>query len=424
MSRRLPSIMIMFFVLILSGQSAFSRARAREAGEGAGHSGMVVEEFAIYYRVNKTDIDTTYLDNPSQIRHILRYISTSPKIDSIVIYAWASPEGSYRFNKYLSIERAKAAKRFLLEHSPDSSRFNSEKIRISPLAENWPGLLRLVEEKYHRHDRDKVISILNENGIGDETRKWRLKQLDGGYTWSFLIRRYMPELRAATWISIWEKIIEPVAAPVVYTEFSAPQGELARTYAVPGAVAKTSHLSVLSEKMTVAAARTNLLVPGLNAGVSVPVGNNWSVGVDYYYPWIPRKWDRKNCFQLLGLCLEGRYWFGKGRTDKDRLQGHSIGINLSGGYYDVENAFTGHQGEFISLGLDYLYSLPVCRDMIHLEFTLGLGYLYSYARPYDVFEAGGKAFKEGYVKNIHWFGPCKAGVSLVVPIKIKRRDGR
>ena len=90
----------------------------------------------------------------------------------------------------------------------------------------------------------------------------------------------------------------------------------------------------------------------------------------------------------------------------------------------MENAFTGHQGEFISLGLDYLYSLPVCRDMIHLEFTLGLGYLYSYARPYDVFEAGGKAFKEGYVKNIHWFGPCKAEVSLVVPIKIKRRDGR
>lgn len=190
-------MMIMFFVLILSGQSAFSRVRARVAGEGARHNGMIVEEFAIYYRVNKIDIDTTYLDNPSQIRHILKYISNSPRIDSIVIYAWASPEGSYKFNKYLSVERAKAAKRFLLQHSPDSSRFNSDKIKISPLAENWPGLIELVEQKYDRPDRKRVLSILHDESIGDQTRKARLKQLDKGRTWRYLVDTYMPELRTA-----------------------------------------------------------------------------------------------------------------------------------------------------------------------------------------------------------------------------------
>ena len=61
---------------------------------------------------------------------------------------------------------------------------------------------------------------------------------------------------------------------------------------------------------------------------------------------------------------------------------------------------------------------------MHLEFSVALGYLYSFIQPYDVFESGGLAYKTGYTKDFHWFGPTKAGVSLVVPITIKRRAER
>ena len=172
-------------------------------------------------------------------------------------------------------------------------------------------------------------------------------------------------------------------------------------------------------RITVAAARTNLLVPGFNFGVEVPIGNRWSVGADYYYPWLSRRADHKDCFQLLGLGFEGRYWFGKNRTASDRLRGHSIGLSAYSGYYDVERSFVGHQGEFAAVCLDYLYAMPIFNDKVNLEFNIGAGYLYSYARPYEVFEPGGKAFKEGFIKNVHWFGPLKAGVSLVVPIRVK-----
>lgn len=178
------------------------------------------------------------------------------------------------------------------------------------------------------------------------------------------------------------------------------------------------------EKREILYLRSNLLAPLTNLGAEIGLGNHWSVGADYYFPWMFRNPNHKNCFQLLGLNLEGRYWFGKERTYEDRLEGHSVGINLGAGYYDFERNFKGNQGEFATIGVDYLYSLPVCKDRLHLEFSLGLGWIYSRVKPYEVYSEGGKAYKLGYEKNFNWYGPTKAGVSLVVPIKAKRRSGR
>jgi hypothetical protein len=151
------------------------------------------------------------------------------------------------------------------------------------------------------------------------------------------------------------------------------------------------------------------------------INDRWSVEADYYFPWLCRKDDHKNAMQMLAWGVTGRYWLGKNRTYTSRLLGHSVGLGAYAGYYDFERNYTGHQGEFTSVCLDYMYAMPVFNNRMHLEFTVGLGYLYSYARPYDVFESGGKAFREGYTKNIHWAGPLKAGVSLVVPIYMTRK---
>ena len=143
-------------------------------------------EFAIHYRFDKIDVDSAYLDNAATIDTIRFYLTNSAHIDSITVYAWASPEGGYPHNKWLSEKRAAAAKELLLELAPDSTKLNEGKIKISPLAENWPGLTELVEKNYHRQDRDKLLRILRTEGIGEETRKWRIQQLDNGYTWEYL----------------------------------------------------------------------------------------------------------------------------------------------------------------------------------------------------------------------------------------------
>lgn len=172
------------------------------------------------------------------------------------------------------------------------------------------------------------------------------------------------------------------------------------------------------------ALRTNLLVPATNVGMEFCLGNNWSVEADYYFPWLEREGSNKDAFQMLFWGATGRYWFGKDRNIQRRLRGHSLGLCAYAGYYDLERDFTGHQGEFAAVMLDYMYAVPIFRKKMHLEFNLGAGYLYSFARPYDVFEEGGKAFREGYAKKIHWVGPLKAAVSLVVPISVKGRATR
>ena len=175
----------------------------------------------------------------------------------------------------------------------------------------------------------------------------------------------------------------------------------------------------------VVALRSNLLVPALNFGVEVPIGNHWSIGADYYFPWIWPKKDNKDCFEFLAWGLEGRYWFGRNRNLLTRLQGHSVAVYGYGGYYDFERNYNGYQGEYANVGLDYTYAMAVGKKKgIHFEFSLGIGYIYSVARKYAVIDPFGPLISEKLTRKIHYFGPTKLNVSLVVPIfkKIKLDD--
>lgn len=180
---------------------------------------------------------------------------------------------------------------------------------------------------------------------------------------------------------------------------------------------KEKSIESFANRKPIMAVRTNLLVPALNVGVEVPIGNHWSVGADYYYPWVWPKKDNKDCFEMLSWGIEGRYWFGKNRTEYDRLKGHSVGLYGYMGYYDFERNYHGHQGEFVNVGIDYTYAMAVGkRKGLHFEFSLGVGYIYSQARKYTVIEAGAPLISDKITKNIGYFGPTKANISLVVPI--------
>ena len=155
-------------------------------------------------------------------------------------------------------------------------------------------------------------------------------------------------------------------------------------FAIPCVGQVSDTLSVGSEparqeKSYPLAIRTNLLLPFLNVGVEVPIGNRWSVGADWYYPWFPRSDFHRNCTQMDGLSVEGRYWMGKshnrGEVNRtNRLLGHSVGVFAMGGRYDLERDFSGHRGEYVMGGIDYLFAMPVWQKRMHLEFSLGVGY--------------------------------------------------
>lgn len=377
------------------------------------------EKFSIYYICDSIDINIDYLDNRKQIEHILDYLERSPRIDSITIYAWASPEGGYLHNRWLSRERAKTARRFLLSHVKDSSRLNSEKIKISPLAENWPGLLESVEKNYHRHDREKVLKILRNARISDETRKWRLQQLDNGYTWKFLIRRHMPPLRAATWFCVWAE------APILIPALAEPKDTLAaeRTMSIsrPAPAPRRA-------KRTILGLKTNLLydaVTALNFAVEIPVTERFSFLYEHHCPW----WLSKNnryCLEFLSFGGEARWWFlprtrpeTEKRKQRDALVGHFLGLYGWGGKADIQAGrdFGCYQFEFISGGLTYGYSLPVSR-FLNMEFSISAGYARIPYRHYVPTPDWQILIRDNNnTGTLHYFGPTKAEISLVIPIR-------
>ena len=378
----------------------------------------ITESFSIYYRCDSVDVDIDYLDNRDQIPRILHYIKSSPRIDSITIYSYSSPEGRYSHNLKLSQERGKSAKRFLLSHSPDSAKLNSGKIRLSPIAENWEGLIASVEQLYPRDDREAVLSIIHDKSISNDTRKWKLKCLDSGKSYRYIIDHYMPPLRAASWVCVWGEVMEPLPQrPLISSRLSGPE---------PGLV---MHDEASSEIRTVIALKTNLLydaVTALNFAVEVPISRRFSVLYEHHCPWWLSK-SNKYCLQFLGYGGELRWWMSpisKG-VKRDALTGHFLGLYGWTGKSDIQidNRVGCYQFEFCSAGLTYGYSMPVGRHL-NMEFSISAGYAQVPYRHYIPTDDWSLLIRdENKTGTLHYIGPTKAEISLVIPIRAKFRGG-
>ena len=185
------------------------------------------------------------------------------------------------------------------------------------------------------------------------------------------------------------------------------------------------------DRKPIFALRSNLLVPLLNVGIQIPIGNRFSVGLDWYYPFIRREWsenlDQTNCFEALGPGVDVRYYFGKkhskGRENwLYRLSGHSVGVFGMFGRYDWEREFWGHQANFVNVGVDYMWSSRIGKKKrMRLDMSIGVGGFFSHGTEYHVFRPKGLAYRTGKKKNITWIGPNKATISLVIPIYTKIR---
>ena len=243
-------------------------------------------------------------------------------------------------------------------------------------------------------------------------------------TWRILIRDNMNTSRHAVTVVVVrkERILQPLPRLKPFV-VEAVTFETPMLRYEPDSLSQSRRSVTEQSKVPLLSARSNLLVPLLNAGVEIPLGNRWSVAADYYYPWIWPSQKNKNCFELLGWSVEGRYWFGKGRQASDRLKGHSVGVYMAAGYYDFERNFRGMQGEFVSPGVDYTYSMAVGKaKRVHLQFTLALGYIHSWGRTYDVYGEYGELYPDEGTLMWDYFGPTKAAVSIVVPFY--RKEGR
>ena len=424
---------LLVFVCVDSGRSACARSGSgfTVTTETDRDSSVVRRSFRLYYVCSETDIVESYLDNAELMEDIRQHLRKSPRIDSIRIYAYASPEGGYANNARLARGRAEAARDYILANASNSESLK-DKIILCPVDENWDGLRKAVAETYKGFDRDYVLRIIDDKSVSTETRKWRLQQLNKGRTWMWIKRNCLKRLRYAEWECWWEEIHPVVPVPAEREAALDSLSPLADRLPVPSAgiiarrwVAPVEEvIDTLPKKIrTVAALKTNLLydvATALNCEVEFAIGDRFSIMVEDVFPWWT--WGpngNKYAFQMWEMGVEPRWWFKK-RDDRDRLAGHFAGIYAMSAKYDFQWDYKAcYQGEYWSAGLTYGYVLPLCK-WLNMEFSVSAGYLRGPYRHYVPSEEYEVLWRDKYkTGTFSYFGITKAKVSLVIPIWYK-----
>lgn len=167
---------------------------------------------------------------------------------------------------------------------------------------------------------------------------------------------------------------------------------------------------------TLIAFKTNLLFDVLatpNITMEVPIGNHFSLGFEWMFPW----WlthANDYCYEALSGSVAFKYYFQKQTRTKnqvDRLRGWYLGLYGGTGRYDFQNTEKGVQGKFWDASLIAGYLLPISKSL-GLEFALGFGYVVTEYKSYIPRETYTILDYQHTSRQYIWT-PTKAEVSLV-----------
>ena len=390
------------------------------------HNQHISKRYNIFFEINRFSFDKNFRDNARTIEIMREDIQTTLQMDgvlpdSLLILSTASPDGRYSWNQVLAKNRAANTKKLLLEMFPE---FKDANIKVEYLEEDWDGLYQVLKANPQFPQREQMMAVIeDDNDV--QSKEQRLRALKQG--WRYLVNNHIYALRNSS-----------ITLSVVMTATNADD-EFVRERPKPEPIPELQYAYVPTFEQpvgdiyprtpeppkfrkTVLAARSNLLIPGLNIGMEIPIGSHWSIGLDYFYPWAVSK-DNLWCGEMLGWFIDAKYWFpGKNNTwaPASKLKGHAVGLYAGVGYYDYQKRTNGAQGEYLDLGIDYTYALPVANDKLRLEFNIGLGYIYTLYRPYYPSSDYEDLIKEPGIKyrSTNFIGPTRAGVSLVYPITV------
>ena len=147
----------------------------------------------IWFRQSKINYDPTLHDNQQNLD------SFTPQLDSILsdkiryrirsiqFTGGASPEGSIRFNRWLSVKRAETLRSYLSNYVtfPDSL------VTTVHLGRDWQGLRQRVLDDPNVPGRDAVLKLL-------DYKEEPLEELKGMRAYNYLYLKHFPELRASS----------------------------------------------------------------------------------------------------------------------------------------------------------------------------------------------------------------------------------
>lgn len=380
------------------------------------------DQMHIRYRVAKAYIDPSYMNNADSLAHIIDWINevrrdTTIELVSVEFCGAVSPEGSVRFNRWLSNARLETLERYV------RSRIDipEEIIVRNDHYIAWSELHDMVEKSDYANKEEILAIIDSENRSTGEVLDSRigdLKRLDNGVTWRRLFRDYFIHMRNAYTVLVTKR----KAVKIEQMEPSEPMS--VRPLGFPGPEIETEPQSLISTASNILPEKrylyvktnvTGLALLQANVGVEFDMGRYLSFylpisysALDYFSP--------TTKFRQFALQPELRVWPLK---NQDRL---FIGAHLGFAYYNY--AFNGdyryqdRDGTHPTLGggLSLGYRLPISRNKDwKLEFALGAGV---YPLDYDLFinEVNGPLY-DSKRKTYIGLDNVLIGISYRIPMK-------
>lgn len=376
-----------------------------------------VDSIEIGFRQSHIEFDPAIDRNGERIDSIVAKMQADStarvnrRIRNIEVIGAASPEGSVRFNKYLSEQRATTL--FNLFHN--RALVGDSAVNFSYLGRDWNGLRRMVEADLEVPQRGDVLKLLDAITEDPESVRHplrRLKSIGKYQPYLYLYKHIFPVLRRSTLVITYDE--RPLYIPVPAAE---PQLEVITINPAP---LPFRAAAVKQAKPFYMAVKTNMLYDAAllpNIGAEFYVGKNWSVFGDWMYGW----WDKDRThfyWRAYGGTVGVRRWFGRA-ADLKPLTGHHLGLFAGAVTFDFELGGRGYMGgvpkgtiadrALIITGVEYGYSLPVT-PRLNIDFTIGVGYLGGKVIKYSPYE---NFYRWESTNRMNWVGPTKAEIALV-----------
>jgi len=383
-------------------------------------------DFIVNFRQSKWKLDRSFGDNTAVLDNINRFFTTIRndsiyRLRHVSFIGSASPEGSLKFNRFLSERRALS----LFDYLNGYVRLSDNEKTFLFLGRDWEGVLSLAESDETVPYREETIALLRsvvaekrQTGMEPARSLECLKRLHGGVPYLYLYRNIFPAVRVSRLVIGYDRIPLPVMVArriedVIITHTDS-------VIVAPAGIAAVTDTDCKPCRPFYMDVRSNMLFDALalpNIGLEFYLGNHISLGGNWVYAWWSKN-ARHRYWRAYGGELFGRWWFGNAARRKP-LTGHHIGIYGQLYTYDFERGGEGEMGgkpggnlwekAQWGAGIEYGYSLPVSRR-INIDFSLGIGYTTGYYHTY-------KPVDTHYVwqstQQRKWFGPTKAEISLV-----------
>lgn len=380
------------------------------------------KKYTIYFRVNESHFDPTYLGNARTMESMVSEISAALDQQSMVscqiaISASASPEGRYHHNEQLSKRRMDIVLSYLTKNID----VTDVTFHTNSLVEDWTIVATYVAEDQQVPRRQEVLQVINSFDGTQDVRAELQKIGDGAY--DYILNNLFPLLRSTEVVAVYD-ISERIARDAqLAVKFSfpavakAPQQQLERPAPAPAPAPQPCGFQPFMK------VKTNIIGIGMghaNIAVEYAFAEHFSVALPFYYSGGFDYFKETLKFRGIVLQPEVRYYV-KGN------EGFYAGAHFGLGWYnfalDGEFRIQDHRGRRPAFGggLGLGYTLPFKKHpRWGMEFAIGAGV---YDVKYDVFynEPNGAYAEHG--KHDTFFGVDNAAISFTYKFPFKK-EGR